>query len=247
MMKNKRLYGWIPDVPDQRDFLYSAIRPRLNLVDKVDLRAKCPPVENQGQLGSCTANALAGNLEFLDYAPDKAYADVSRLFIYYNERMVEGTVEYDSGAMLRDGIKVLAKYGVCSEQAWPYQVDQFTRKPFAACYKEGFKHKIMSYHRLEVLNDMLTCLSDGFPFVFGFTVYESFESLQVAKTGIVPMPKPSEKVLGGHAVVAVGYDQKKRAFIIRNSWGEKWGQQGYCFMPFKYLENLARDFWTIRK
>ena len=246
-MKHVNAYGWIPDRPDHRDYLYSAIAPKVKLPSKVDLRPQCPPVENQGRLGSCTANALAGNLQFLEVADAEVYKDLSRLFIYYNERAIEGTVAYDSGAMLRDGIKVLAKFGVCPESSWPYDIAQFTRKPPAACYKEGLKRRITSYHRLQALGEMLNCLAEGFPFVFGFTVYESFETLKVAKTGIVPMPKKTEKVLGGHAVMAAGYDQEKKRFLVRNSWGPEWGQGGYFTIPYAYLESLADDFWTIRQ
>jgi len=246
-MKSGKSYGWIPDTTDQRDYLYSAIAPKVKLPSSVDLRSECSQVENQGRLGSCTANALAGNLQFLEIINAQTYKDVSRLFIYYNERMVEGKINFDSGAMLRDGIKVLAKYGVCPESNWPYDITQFTRKPSVSCYKEGLKHRISSYHRLQTLNEMLNCLADGFPFVFGFAVYESFESLKVAQTGIVPMPKKSERVLGGHAVMAAGYDQKQKRFIVRNSWGPQWGQEGYFTMPYAYLASLADDFWTIRQ
>ncbi len=247
MKNNTRKYGWKPDVPDQRDLLYRAISPRLTLPKSVDLRSWCSDVEDQGRLGSCTANALAGNLEFLDNRVDQVYHDVSRVFIYYNERYLVGTIDSDAGAALRDGIKTLAAQGVCDEKRWPYDIAKFSRKPTADCYKEALKHKVVSYHRLDTLNDMLTCLADGYPFVFGFTVYESFESLKVAKTGIVPMPQKTERVLGGHAVMAVGYDQKAKTFIVRNSWSPAWGIHGYCLMPFSYFESLARDFWTIRK
>ena len=246
-MKHVQSYGWIPDRPDQRDLLYSAIAPKVKLPSIVDLRAECSDVENQGHLGSCTANALAGNLQFLEKVSIKVYKDVSRLFIYYNERALEGTVGTDSGAMIRDGIKVLAKYGVCWENIWPYDISKFTRKPTAACYKEGLKHCISSYHRLQTLDEMFNCLAEGFPFVFGFTVYESFETLKVAQTGIVSMPKKSERALGGHAVMAAGYNQKQKRFIVRNSWGPQWGQAGYFTMPYAYVEALADDFWTIRQ
>jgi C1A family cysteine protease len=246
-MKHVQSYGWIPDRPDHRDFLYSAIAPKVKLPLKVDLRNECSSIENQGHLGSCTANALAGNLQFLERVSGQIYKDVSRLFIYYNERALEGTIGFDSGAMIRDGIKGLAKYGVCPESSWPYDISKFTRKPSAACYKEGLKRRIVSYHRLQTLGEMLNCLAEGFPFVFGFTVYESFESLKVAQTGRVPMPKKSERALGGHAVMAVGYDQKQKRFIVRNSWGPEWGQAGYFTMPYAYVETLADDFWTIRQ
>jgi len=246
-MKKYPSYGWIPDTPDHRDFLYRAIAPKVKLPPKVDLRSECSAIENQGQLGSCTANALAGHIQFLEKINNQAYQDVSRLFIYYNERSIEGTVNFDSGAMIRDGIKVLAKYGVCAEISWPYVITQFTKKPSVSCYKEGLKHRISSYHRLQTLNEMLNCLAEGYPFVFGFTVYESFESQKVAQTGVVPMPKKSERALGGHAVMAAGYDQKSKRFVVRNSWGEVWGQAGYFTMPYAYLETLADDFWTIRQ
>lgn len=246
-MKVKRSFGWVPDRPDQRDYLYSVIRPVVRLPKEVDLTSFCSAVENQGMLGSCTANALAGNLEYLDHKIDDEYTDVSRLFIYYNERVLEGTVDYDSGASLRDGIKTLRNNGACWEKTWPYLIERFTYRPPERCYIEAKKHRIESYHRISNLNEMLTCLAEGFPFIFGFTVYESFETQVVAKTGIVNMPRKKEKVLGGHAVMAVGYNHKKKRFLVRNSWGADWGMNGYFTMPYQYLEILAADFWTIRK
>ena len=245
--KPLRTYGWIPDRPDGRDFLYRAIRKKVRLDKTVDLRAQCSRVEDQGNLGSCTALALAGNIEFLDNRTDSEYADVSRLFIYYNERVIIDTVDYDSGAMLRDGIKTLKNDGVCPERVWPYRIGKFKSKPPANCYKEAAGRRIASYYRIASLDEMLNCLAEGFPFVFGFTVYESFESPKTAQTGVVPMPQKSESPLGGHAVLAVGYHRKARRFIIRNSWGAGWGMDGYGTMPFAYLEELGDDFWTIRK
>lgn len=246
-MKKHKNYGWLPDIPDQRDFLYSAIAPVIKLPSKVDLRDDCSTVEDQGKLGSCTAQALAGNIEFLDKKLDGRYTDVSRLFIYYNERAAEGAVKYDSGAQIRDGIKTLKSFGVCEEKIWPYIIARFVRKPSSACYAEGKKHRIVSYHRIHTLGEMLVCLAEGFPFVFGFAVYESFESAKVKRTGIVNMPLKREVRLGGHAVMAVGYDKPKGRFLVRNSWGTGWGMGGYFTMPFEYLETLAGDFWTIRK
>ena len=240
-------YGWLPDIPDKRDLLYSVIKPRVKLPHKVDLRESCSQVEQQGKLGSCTANALSGNIEYLDNFSDPGYTDVSRLFIYYNERELEGTEDYDAGASLRDGIKTLKKTGYCWEKAWPYKIALFDRKPPLRCYEEARQHRIQSYYRIHNLQEMLICLSQGYPFVFGFTVYESFESAAVTRSGVANMPKKGERVLGGHAVMAVGYDQKEKRFLVRNSWGRGWGQDGYFTMPFKYLETLAADFWTIRK
>jgi len=245
---NKHInYGWVPDIPDQRDFLYRAIKPIIRLPKKVDLRNNCSLVEDQKSLGSCTAQALAGNMEFLDNLPDSKYIDISRLFIYYNERVLMDSVDYDSGASLRDGIKCLKNYGACKEALWPYKIDKFTRKPSQKCYQEAKKRCIKSYHRINNLNEMFTCLAEGYPFVFGFSVYESFQSQKVARTGVVNMPKRKEKIIGGHAVMAVGFIQSQKRFIVRNSWGKSWGMDGYFTMPYKYLETLAGDFWTIRR
>lgn len=247
-MKIKRKYGWRPDVPDQRDWLYSKIiRIPKKLPTKIDLIKYCSPVEDQGDLGSCTANAIAGNIEFLENISKQPFEDKSRLFIYYNERALEGHVNEDSGAMLRDGIKVCAKYGACDELIWPYNITKFAVAPSVRAYKDGAKHKIVTYHRILTLDEMRFCLSEGFPFVFGFAVYESFETQHVARTGIVNMPKKTERMLGGHAVMAVGYDDKTQRFLVRNSWGKNWGMDGYFTLPYKYLQTLADDFWTIRK
>jgi len=243
----KHTYGWHPDIPDARDFLYRAIEPVVRVPPSVDLSRQCSAVEDQGALGSCTAQALAGNLEFLDNLADGIYVDTSRLFIYYNERALINAVEYDSGASLRDGIKTLKNDGACPEAQWPYVIARFRSKPSLACYNQAKNHRIESYHRISGLSQMLTCLSDGYPFVFGFTVYESFETAAVARTGTANMPKKGERVLGGHAVMAAGFDRKSKRFLVRNSWGVKWGKNGYFTMPFEYLEKLAADFWTIRK
>jgi len=242
-----KIYGWIPDIPDQRDYLYSVIKPKIRLPNQIDLSRYCSTVENQGKLGSCTACALAGNLEFLDNKPDHKYTDASRLFIYYNERALRDNEDYDSGASLRDGIKTLKKTGYCWESLWPYFILRFDVKPFERCYIQARSHRIESYHRIYTLTEMLTCLAEGFPFVFGFAVYESFQTNRTKKTGQAVMPKKGERMLGGHAVLAVGYNQDKKRFLVRNSWGTKWGIRGYFTMPYEYLESLAADFWTIRK
>jgi C1A family cysteine protease len=251
MTYSVKRFGWIRDLPDQRDHLFAARPDALKtLPPGIDLRGKCPPVYDQGNLGCCTGNGIAGAIQFERMKQNLTPAFTpSRLFIYYNERVMEHTVNSDSGAMIRDGIKSVAKQGDCPETSWPYDVSKFADKPPASCYTEAHKYTVLQYQRLvQNLNQMKGCLADGFPFVFGFTVYESFESTAVQSTGVVPMPAPSEQVLGGHCVVAVGYDDSQQRFIIRNSWGTTWGQHGYCTMPYAYLSdaNLASDFWTIR-
>jgi C1A family cysteine protease len=246
----RHAYGWLPDLPDRRDFMFGVRHPHPPAVpSSVDLRPFCPPVEDQGALGSCTAQALVGAMEFLEVKDRVTFKDLSRLFVYYNERVILGTISSDSGATLRDGIKTLARDGVCSEKRWPYVLKQFKRKPSKACFTEALDHQITSYERIVTLDEMLTCLASGYPFVFGFSVYESLESAEVARTGVVPMPGPDERLLGGHAVLAVGYVASTRMFIVRNSWGTKWGDGGYFTMPYAYLEdrNLSDDFWTIRR
>lgn len=250
MRKNKR-YGWVPDLPDHRDFMYAAPPIALaTLPAQKDLRDQCPAVYDQGQLGSCTANAIAAAHEFEQKQQKSRRAFTpSRLFIYYNERVIEGTVSEDAGAMIRDGIKSVVKQGACPETQWPYVITRFTKKPTPICYHEALNHQVVSYLRLvQNINQMKGCLASGYPFVFGFSVYESFESSVVARTGQVPMPAGDERLLGGHAVMAVGYNDAHQYFIVRNSWGARWGRKGYCFMPYAYLTNpdLAADFWTIR-
>jgi C1A family cysteine protease len=252
MPRTVKYYGWIPDIPDHRDLLYAAPIVHLKALPlKVDLRPQCPKeIYDQGDLGSCTANAIAAAIEF-DLMKEKV-KDVftpSRLFIYYNERVIEGTVDSDSGAMIRDGIKSVASQGAAHEQLWAYQIAQFADKPSPAAYDDALKHKVTLYQRLvQNLNQMKGCLASGYPFVFGFTVYDSFETDAVTQTGQVPMPGPNEQVLGGHAVLAVGYDDGQQRFIVRNSWGQDWGMAGYFTMPYAYLtdSSLSDDFWTIR-
>ncbi len=250
MRHNLGRYGWIPDLPDARDRLYRAPRAVGPLPRTVDLRSGCPAVYDQGQLGSCTANAIGAAVEFSQrkqkflqpFAP-------SRLFIYYNERALEGTLSTDSGAMLRDGVKTVASQGACPEAIWPYIEDKFADRPSPQCYKAGKLHPAVRYSRLsQSLRDMKSCLAAGYPFVFGFTVYESFESEEVANTGVAPMPGAAEVALGGPAVLAVGYDDASNRFMIRNSWSADWGLRGYFTLPYAYLtdNNLSDDFWTIR-
>jgi len=261
--RNTSRYGWQPDLPDARDHIHSVPRIALaTLPPSVDLRDHQPAVYDQGRIGSCTANAIAGAFEFdlvkqglVDFTP-------SRLFIYYNERAVEGQVLYDSGAQIRDGIKSVARLGVPPESEWPYddtppEYDggpfpsdaRAGQKPSAEVYADALANRAISYQRVvRDLDQLRGVLANGFPFVFGFSVYTSFESREVASTGVAPMPQPDEELLGGHAVLAVGYDDAGSRFLVRNSWGTGWGQEGYFTLPYEYLteRSLSSDFWTVR-
>ena len=189
-----------------------------------------------------------GALEFDAGRQGLPVSTPSRLFIYYNERAMEGTVGSDSGAQLRDGIKSVAQWGDCPETEWPYDVNQFAVEPPQSCYDDAAKHLALVYESVNPdLNDLRGCLAAGFPFVFGFTAYASFESDYVARTGQVPMPHWFERAIGGHAVMAVGYDDASSTLTVRNSWGSSWGDAGYFYFPYAYAtSSLASDFWTIR-
>jgi C1A family cysteine protease len=250
MARPNAWYGWRPDKPDFRD-LYAVEKPRtVPLPDVVDLRPLFQPVYDQGQLGSCTANAIAGVIQFGQRKQKLAEFIPSRLFIYYNERVIEGTISEDAGAEIRDGVKSVNKLGAPPEKDWKYIESKFAHKPTKKAYTDGKKHPSLRYSRVRRSTDaMRGCLADGFPFVFGFTCYDSFEGSEVAKTGILNMPASDENVVGGHAVICVGYDIVSKRVIVRNSWAADWGQNGYFTMPFDYIldENLADDFWVIKQ
>lgn len=248
MRTNKR-YGWRKDLPDHRDKLFSYnFYETPSIPTTVDLRSGCPPILDQGNLGSCTANAISAAVDFEVKKQGKALIDPSRLFIYFLERQMEGTINADSGAEIRDGLKSVAKFGVAPESMWPYNIDRFTVNPTQDVYVAAHSHLIESYLLLAGFPSMKRCLASGFPFIFGFTVYESFESGDVARTGIATLPTKNEAVVGGHAVLCVGYDDFTRRVMVQNSWGTGWGMKGYFEMPYDYITNpnLASDMWSIR-
>lgn len=242
-------FGWIPDLPDHRDVLYSApLKWLQTLPSNIDLRASCPVVYNQGQLGSCTSNAVGAAFQFTQKKQHIPDFTPSRLFIYYNIRRMMGTVPSDSGASIRNGMKTMANEGICAEMRWPYDITRFTSMPVQDCYDKALTNQALAYSSIDNtrLSQLKTCIYEGFPFVFGFTVYESF--MTIGADGVMPMPQPDESTLGGHAVMAVGYDDAKQVFIVRNSWGTQWGDHGYFYMPYTFITDLgyARDFWTLR-
>lgn len=251
--ERNKLYGWKKDLPDHRDMYHQFGEVNLSnsILSIVDLRSKCPPVYNQGKLGSCTANGIGGAYHFDELRQNVLSLFMpARLFIYYNERAMEGTINSDSGASIRDGMKSVATVGVCDEIDCVYDIRNFMIQPSALCYDRAKSNIAVQYKR--VLQDevqLKQCLNIGLPIVFGFSVYESFESDVVKDTGIVPMPVKTEQLLGGHCVMLVGYNNTTRMWIVRNSWGNEWGDVGYCYFPFNFLlsSDLASDFWTIQK
>ncbi len=212
-----------------------------------DLRSAMPAVVDQGNLGSCTANAIAAAFQYDQIKQKIAAFPASRLFVYYNERLLEGTVNYDSGAYIRDGIKTLNTYGVCAETAWPYVVSQYRTKPNTAAYTAAKLHTALSYYAVPVTTaDIKSAVAAGFPVTIGFTVYSSFMSAATANTGVMTLPTKYEQVLGGHAVLIVGYDDVKQRFIVRNSWGTNWGDKGYFYMPYAYVTTARlNDLWVV--
>ena len=243
-------YGWKPSLPDLRDHI--ADTAELNILDEVDPRADLPAVFDQGQLGSCTANAVAGAVEYDAKLNGSDPGFLSRLWIYYYERKIEGQpLDQDTGAQGRDGFKVCQKLGVPLEQDWPYDITKFSDEPPSSLDAEAQQHRISNYRAVpRNLDSIKAVLSNRQTMAFGFSVYETFESPDVAKTGIVPLPTRGEKVLGGHEVLLVGYLKDEPNYgLVRNSWGTDWGITGYFLMPWAYLldAHLASDFRTIRR
>jgi C1A family cysteine protease len=241
-------YGWVRDHPDFRDVPYaSAITG--DLPQQVERFSLLPPIYNQGYISSCTGNGTARALQYCRRMQGLPEYIPSRLMLYWNARRYEGTTTVDSGAQIRDAIRGAAQYGACSETIWPYDEPKFRDKPSEAAYAAGKTDEAIGYRRVgQTLNAIRACLASGDPIVFGFSVFESFESDIVAATGVVPIPQPSEGFLGGHCVVAVGYDNLREAIFVDNSWGTGWGIQGSFWMPYAYITSpqLAGDLWSIR-
>jgi len=271
--------GWLPDYPDFRDYTEDekSVKPMLAKVGvtktlkaalptSVDLRPWCPPIENQGSLGSCTANAGIAIMEYFERRAFGKHIDASRLFLYKTTRnMLHWTG--DTGAFLRSTMGAMVLFGVPPEEYWPYIVADYEKEPTAFCYAFAQSYQAISYYRLDppgttksaLLTHIKTNLAGGLPSMFGFTVYSSYT--QANTTGKIPYPTTGEKIIGGHAVVAVGYDdsvkikntftgatETKGALLIRNSWGTGWGSNGYGWLPYEYVLNgLAVDWWSMIK
>lgn len=259
-------YGWIRDLPDSRDHKYTVASATSETLSKlkgilpssIDLRTYIDrvPIYNQGSLGSCTANATCyAYLHMEMRQKNTSVFAPSRLFLYYNTRVIEGTVNNDSGAYLRNVMKSSYNTGICSEDLWKYTTSQFATKPPVTCYDQAGLCKTIEYLSVsQKIDQIKTAIYEGNPIVFGFDVYQSFK--RIGSDGKMPIPNPStEKQLGGHAVCIVGYDDSIQfndgitgGVIVRNSWSSLWGDEGYFYMPYTVVtnSNLASDFWVIR-
>jgi C1A family cysteine protease len=276
-MSHDHAMGWVPDLPDVRDYSLqtpniAAALSRTQLGKKIkakssklpattDLREWCSPIEDQKSLGSCTANAGVGLVEYYERRACGKHLDASRLFLY---KVTRNLVNWtgDTGAYLRTTAHALTLFGVPPEQYWPYKIADFDVEPTAFCYAFAQNYQSINFVRLDMpgigkdlLSTIKTSISGGFPAMFGFTCYSSIDDAEVGRTGTIPYPKQGEKAVGGHAVIAVGYDdgkviahpnggaKTKGAILIRNSWGTAWGEQGYGWLPYAYIESeLALDW-----
>lgn len=256
----KYTYNYKRDKADYRDFKFSStILPHTEVIlpKTVDLRSKCPAVYDQGDLGSCTANAGCTCRYML---LDSEKIDFSRLFLYYTERSIEGNVKKDDGASLRDTCKSIYKFGVCEEKYMPYNEDKYSNPPSRIAVANAKNYKITAYKSLTTLDEIKQSLAfRQQPVLLGMDVYESFESNDTAKTGIMRIPKKGEKMLGGHAVLVTGYNNIRRKYktitkntykygylIVRNSWGSDWGDGGYFYMPYDYITpEYTYDYWIM--
>jgi len=241
-------YGYRRDMRDPRDHEFlSATEP----LPVVDLRSHCPPHMDQGALGSCVAHGVTGVTRYLRKVSGKPDHTYSRLQLYYDGRVVEGTVSEDSGLEIRDAIKCIAQLGCGHETLWRYTISKFKSKPPQRVYTDALKYQALEYKRVPVTADAVkTALSEGHPVIIGITVFASFESDSANETGMIPMPDiKNEELLGGHCMYVVGYGQKEGHFTVRNSWGNSWGDGGDCYIPYEYIgsSKLGGDYWIITK
>lgn len=226
--------------------VYPNLPVRRELPGKVDLRATCSEIGDQGKLGSCTAWAMGRGLrEYMENKNHEAYTQLSPLYFYYKEREIEGSINDDAGATITDGMTVLKDNGIAPEVDWPYVIEKFAVAPPAVAEANAAKFKVAKTLPIRGLDQVKNQLASGNTVAFGFRVFKSFMGKDVASTGIMPMPKQGEQLMGGHAVLAVGYDDEKKVLIVRNSWGTKWGDKGYFYMPYDNMK-WSMDFWTAQ-
>jgi hypothetical protein len=243
-LKDSRLNFIVKKDPcDYRDLFYK-VANNSNRKNKVDLRKWCSPIENQLHLGSCVGQAIVGAFELMiNKSQPEKFKDLSRLFVYYNARLLEGYAEEDVGTYVRSGIKAVYKWGVCIEESWPYLIKKFADTPSVESYMDARKRLIDSYYRINSIDDMISSLDMEIPVVTGIQVFGDFNRLGSA--AVVPLPSDKDYILGGHAITIVGYDNDRKYFICRNSFGEYWGDRGYFYMPYEYAEMHAMDAWMF--
>ncbi len=242
-MHNIRKYKLVPDLVDWRDRYYDYANS--DIKESVDMRSMASGVQSQKDLGSCTAQAIVAAYELLlKRERPNEFVDLSPLFVYYNARYEEGTINEDAGAYIRDALKAVDHYGICTESIWPYDINKFTIKPPPEAYNNAKKYRIKKYKRLSHLDSILEALSKSHPVIAGIIVYSGFENI-TGDNPVLPMPTDTEQELGAHAILLVGYDLARRQILAQNSFGSSWGQGGYFWIPFDYLGQDLTDAWTI--
>lgn len=247
-MKRQHRLGWRPDKGDHRDLHFEPSRAMLRRLPRaVDLRPLCPRVFDQGAIGSCVGCSTNAGFELLAKKQGQPFTG-SPLFVYYNARYLEQTTAYDAGAEIRDGVKGLSKFGTCSPDSWPYVPARLAKRPTKKAFVEGELHQALRYERIDSssITNLKASIAAQCPVAFGFMVYDSFDS--IGRSGLMPMPRIRERPIGGHAVLAVGYDDKTQRVTVLNSWGTSWGDRGFFYMPYGFITDTdyADDFWSLQ-
>ena len=251
------LYGWQPSPQTIKEeqkfenFLKSEENRDVIGVSEsiIDWRSFCSPIENQQDIGSCVANAIVSNLEFLEIKAGYKYVDLSRMFLYYNARLEDNSTNLDRGSNISLAFATLRKHGVCSEASYPYDPSKVFMRPSWKAYQEAFRHNLTQSYKIQSTGnnlhyDILTALRSCHPVVFGTELWDEFRNC----SGLVSMPDQSKTSIGRHAMLIVGVNLDKRHYIVRNSWGTNWGDKGYCYFPFEYFDKVDTfEFWTATK
>ena len=233
-----------PSKPDSRDRVYSFKQSQLP--DTVDLRQYDSPVESQGNLGSCVGNAMTNAYELMVNEIDRTkFQELSRLYVYYHSRYIEGTVPKDAGVTyLRNALKAVQTFGICTEVLWPYDIQNFALQPYPECYVDGCSRKLTLYERIQTIDGMCNALANNRPIIIGTVIFEGFMALN-RDDATIKMPTSIDYEIGGHSVVILGYSLPEKKFLVKNSFGDDWGDGGYCWMPFEYVERYVFESWTF--